>query len=427
MYGENYNSLNFIIGSENKIEERENEMISRIHYIVVFAIIYVLFSLILFIFAKSNVRLTFNGVYKENFNYSVREYIIIFIIVFIASIKMNFGSDYWSYSVIYNKALELYSSVSDIISSRGGLIGSGLYVMAFLMKSFTQYIGWNSALENNLIFIVVSIFSTCIVFRQIRKNSFSFEWSVTTYFFMGYFMIANNILKQQVAMSLMMVAYDCLEEKKYVRYIIICFGACLFHSTALVPSILFPIIRLVKLNDKVVKVISGICIGIMALLPYSIRFFSNITSLFDAKYIDNFTSYSNSTIGRIYVIGSLVVYIYIFSICYKNREYMLGKYDKTISYLSLLAVGIFINFISINFWLAIRISLYFYQFVIFALPNFIEKSNMSRVVKRNIKILLLIFCVFYVFFSWDNHYFGFHTIWSDMKPAYLPNYISKYE
>ena len=47
-------------------------------------------------------------------------------------------------------------------------------------------------------------------------------------------------------------------------------------------------------------------------------------------------------------------------------------------------------------------------------------------------IISLLFSVvgsrlFYVAFSWDNHYFGFHTIWSDMQPAYLPNYISKYE
>lgn len=402
-------------------------MISRIHYIVTFANIYILFCLLILKFANFRVKITFNGVYKEKFNYKVKEYAIIFIIIFIAAIKMNFGSDYWSYSVIYNKSLDLYSSVSDIISSRGGIIGSGLYVISFILKLFTQYLGWDSMLENNLIFIVVSIFSTCIVFRQIRKNSLNFEWSIAVYFFMGYFMIANNILKQQVAMALIMISYDYLIEKKYVRYILICFLACLFHSTALIPSIVFPIIGLIKLNDKVIKIISGVCIGIMALLPYSIKFFSNITFLVDEKYIDNFTSYSNSLVGRIYVIGSLVVYIYIFSVCYKNRGNILGKYDKSVSYLSLLAVGIFINFISINFWLAIRISLYFYQFVILALPNFIEKAEISKVVKRNIKIILLLFCIFYVAFSWDNHYFGFHTIWSDMQPAYLPNYISKYE
>ncbi len=64
----------------------------------------------------------------------------------------------------------------------------------------------------------------------------------------------------------------------------------------------------------------------------------------------------------------------------------------------------------------LRVFLYFYQFVIFLNPNTVGLCNLSS---RNVEIFcrfLIAFCVFYIIFSFDNHYFACHTIFEDMEP-----------
>lgn len=399
----------------------------RIKYYISFTILYIVFSVTMIVLLGSRRRMTFGGYSLEKIDNRTKDVFFAFVMVLIAAIKMNFGSDYWSYSLIYNRALTDYTGVKDILIQRG-FFGSGLYVISYLVKSFTSIIGWGTPVEHNLIFIICSIISTWTIIVQIRKHSDNYQWSVAVYFLMGYFMIANNILKQQIAMMLLLFAYDALWGKKYFKYFMLCLLACFFHTTAIFPTLLYPVVLKIKMDKRTVCAFSGICLAITVALPFIMHFLTKASFLGYTKYFENFATYSGASVGKLYAIGSFVAYLIIFICTYKIKYTLPNNDYRTYSYLVLLSAGLVINVLAFNFWLLIRVSLYFYQFVIFLIPNFISKISLSRKYVLYIKIALLLFSGFYVLYSWDNHYFAFHTIFNkEMVPAYLDYYISTYE
>lgn len=399
----------------------------RLKYYISFTVLYIAFSVLMIWLLGFKKKITIGTYYSAAANHRIKDILFAFIMIYIAAIKMNFGSDYWSYSLIYNRALTSYSGIPDIFEQRG-ILGSGLYVVAYILKSFTHSIGWDTPIEHNFIFIVCSIISTWAIIVQIRKHSENYQWSMAIYFLMGYFMIANNILKQQIAMVFLLFAYDALLEKKNVKYVCLCLFACLFHVTAIFPTLLFPLVIKIKMDKRAIYIFVGICLAITASLPVTMRFFANASFLGYTKYFENFATYSQASVGKTYAIGSFIAYMIIFICAYKFKDLLFKNDYISYSYLALLSAGLIINALAFNFWLLIRVSLYFYQFVIFLVPNIISQVNPSRRQLRYIKVALIVFAAFYVLYSWDNHYFAFHTIYNEgMEPAYLDYYISMYE
>ena len=398
----------------------------RFQYYISFTLLYLIFTFVFLWVLKPRVRFVYNGVYNEKRHNRIQNFFVAAILIVISSIRMNTGSDYWSYSLIYNRALSNYHSIAEVLADRPS--SPGLYVLSYVLKSISKSLNLDGVLEQNLLFIVVSVFTTVVTLTMIRKLSKDFKLSIMIYLLMGYYCIANNILKQQIAMSILLIAYDRCKQQKYVSYIILCIFACLFHITAIIPSILFPIIQRYRAKKSDIYIFIGINLLITALLPFTMRFFSNITILGYTKYFENFSTYSNATVGSTYALGCFIAYAIIFSIMYRNKDLIFESSKDTYTYIFVLSAGLIFNALALNFWLLVRVSLYFYQFVIFLIPNAIVACNPSKNTKRWIYIGLIAFCVFYILYSWDNHYFAYHTVYEEnMVPAYLDTYISLYE
>lgn len=113
---------------------------------------------------------------------------------------------------------------------------------------------------------------------------------------------------------------------------------------------------------------------------------------------------------------------------YRHKYDLTLKDEKMLMYMNMLSMALIINIFSINYWLLIRFSYYFYQFTIFLIPNSYESLKLTNVEKRNLKIILIIFAIFFVVFSGENTYYAYHTVFNkNMQPAYLDDYIKLYE
>ncbi len=382
----------------------------RIEYYLSFTLLYIIFSLIM-------IWLSPNKFKKKG---KVGMALVGAILIFVCSIRMNTGSDYWAYSVIYNRSFDSYYNLVEVYEEQGN--SPGFYVLSYFLKELTINLGWESPLENNLIFIVTAIFVTITTFYLIIKDSFDIKWSMWVFFLMGYFLIGTNILKQIFAMIILMFAYDYLFKKKYVVYGGLCVLAVLFHVTALVPALLFPFADRIKL-----KVVIWPCLLMAIILPILGEYAANVSLFGYVKYFKHFSIYSDAEIGKFYSIGCLAAYSALYITLKKYSKRIREVSPKTYSYINLLAVGIAINAVAINFWLILRISLYFYQFSLFLIPNAIRIINPSQNKTRTIKVYFILFAIFYVLFSMDNHYFAYHTIYEDMEPVNLYDYVDKYE
>ena len=398
----------------------------RLQYYISFTLLYLCFSLALVWISSPKIRFVINGAYNEERRNKIHYFFVAACLIIISSIRMNTGSDYWSYSLIYNRILSNYQSIHDILADRP--FSPGIHIISYILKTISRNFELSGVLEQNLLMIAVSVFTTLLTLRIIDRHSNDVKFSLLVYLLMGYYCIANNILKQQVAMSFLFVAYYRCREKKYALYVLYCTLACLFHITAIVPSLLYPVILKYRTRKIDIYVLIGLCLLITAILPFTSRFFANASFLGYTKYFENFATYSKARIGSIYAFGCLVTYMFIFAVMYKQKEVILEMSPDSYAYIFAIAIGIIFNALALNFWLLVRISLYFYQFIIILLPNAVIACKPTKKIKRLIYLGLVVFCVFYVLYSWDNHYFGYHTVFNNnMVPAYLDTYISMYE
>ena len=396
----------------------------RYKYIMSFVLLYLTFSYSIVHFSKSQIRFTI-GRNRKPFNLTI--FLIGFVLIVISSIRLNTGSDYRSYWIIYNWS-ERYKNINYIISLEG--IQSALYILAFKLKEFvsTHYFG-NSVLEQNILFIFVAVIANVINLRQIRKNSQNISMGIMVYLYLGFYMISNNLLKQQITMSIFLIAFEEFYHRRYVKYCILCAIACLFHVTVLLPAILLIFGGRKYIKVRFILLFIIVFFAASFTIPIFGKYFTIITKIgISKKYFDNIFRYSSDWRRIIYVLGSFIMYFYLYRIVYRHREEFIEKNDKLLIYMQLIAMGLIINAFSVNYWLLIRFSYYFYQFSIFLIPNCYESLQMTQLERKNLKILLVLFAMFFVVFSGENTYYGYHTVFNkNMEPVYLDEYIQLYE
>lgn len=128
--------------------------------------------------------------------------ILLCLLVFIVGIRTNSGSDYYNYLLSFRNVDNWFHSLNQLLTTR---FQNGLYVLMYVIKSFTK----NEA----LFFVILAILNYLPIFYLIRKYSNDVLLSFSSWIFLGFFLMSTNILKQSLAMVLVLLAFDCLIEK----------------------------------------------------------------------------------------------------------------------------------------------------------------------------------------------------------------------
>ena len=390
----------------------------RYRYILEFVTLYILFCFVMLLPYK--VKL----VNQKGKRMIIPEHIICLIWIIVSSIRLNSGSDYWAYYRIYNDIKVYFHSITEVFDYHG--FQSGIHVLSYILK---ETFSGDTPLEMNVLFIVIAIFSYIVIINRIRKNSKNTKLSIMLYMFLGFFLISNNILKQQVAMSFMLIAYDYLYEKKYLRYVILCIAACFFHISAIIPAITFLIIHRFRLTFRMFLGFFVFFLSLTLMLPYIARPIAELGILGSySNYIANISLYAGNIRRTIGVMITLVMYAFIFWRIYRFKEKIKSIDTKTYGYIALIFVGIMINAVSINLWVINRIAFYFYQYAIFLVPNTIEILGLKKKQYKKYMIIIVIFTFLFSIFYGENTYYSYHTVFdSSMEPTSLENYVKLYE
>lgn len=133
-------------------------------------------------------------------------FIFFVILAIISSIRVNAGSDYFNYYSNYISVTYYYENLIKAVTSR--------YQFGIVALDYTiqRLIGTSNGIFL-VISIVVSVF-TWIIF--LRYSSFP-RISASVWLLSGFYLISNNLLKQYIAMMLMMIGYFV-----YVESILFC-------------------------------------------------------------------------------------------------------------------------------------------------------------------------------------------------------------
>lgn len=96
--------------------------------------------------------------------------------------------------------------------------------------------------ENVQLFLLcVSAFAVGVFCRFVYKYSDNPLLSYIVYMSLGYYGIGFQMLRHIVAASILLISYDCLKNRKFVRFSVLVLLASCFHITAFVFIVAYPI------------------------------------------------------------------------------------------------------------------------------------------------------------------------------------------
>ena len=342
--------------------------------------------------------------------------LIIIILVVISGIRCNFGSDMFNYYNQYNNVTYNYRNLGDVFNSS---YQSGFITLCYIVYQLTNFefgIFWSIAL---ITYPVIVIYA--------RKKTQRPSLVIASYILMGFFVMSNNILKQNIAMTLLLIAYySFLKKKKYIRYAILIFIASKFHITALVVGIL--IIFTTKISPTYKNFGKFVLLGVIICILYNFVLPLIITNI---PILSRYEGYlylerSTSTIirGTLNIISYIIMYV-ILTLIFLHEKEKIKAIDERDNYgyeqISFLFIAIMISIVAIRNQAINRIALYLYQFIIFMIPNLfkIKYSYRNKQAYLSLIVILIIgwFCLNNIIGA-ENRYYDYSTYFNDTPKSY---------
>lgn len=239
------------------------------------------------------------------------------------------------------------------------------------------------------LFIVTAIICIgCICYGTVKL---SINWQYTLFLFVGlrffYFFLSG--LRQSLALSIVILAFVMLQEKKYIHFLCLVLLSSTFHFSALIFLIVFPLSR-IKINGRtVIKILILVLIVYVLFIPILGVVLSKLPSYY-SHYIASEAGSANNIANYIYTLINII--FFVFAYLAGNAKDLRVNTEKKEAYdvnlqllLMLLTVGA--SFIATRASILDRIVQYFWIFSIFSIPNMLFSIKDQK--KRTIWYLLI--------------------------------------
>ena len=302
---------------------------------------------------------------KQNKKYLITIFVIL--TLFLTLKSENVGVDAKSYKEIFYDISKM--SFLDVYSYDRYEIG---------YKYFCKLI---SMIWSNYQFFlcIVSIIEMIGFYYFIKNYSKNYIFSLFIFVTFDPYIFTFGILRQAISLSLLLLSVKFLKENKLLKYIMLVIFASLFHKTALIFLLLYPL-KYIKLNKNTMIIFS-----IAVLLLF---LFGDVVINFILSFIykpANTTFHSGSG----YKLLILLYCLSLFAFDYKDKLKNLGSYN--LDFIKFLMLGTMIQSLSPTFENTGRITLYFFPFLCIIVSNLLE-------VIKNIKLTILMFIVLSIYF-----------------------------
>lgn len=277
-------------------------------------------------------------------------------LLIISAIRYNVGTD-------YDKRY-----VQDYINLSNGIdvpnLEIGFKAIDYTCLLFTK--------ETFLLFIVTSIIILSIIFEVIYKKSTNKVLSIVIFFFGGYFFGTLNLVRQYIAVVLIMLGYQFLtsenKKKAYIGFIICAILAFLMHSSSI---ICFAILFFNKKNLVSIKWIIPVSIFVLILNQNIMKILTPIieNTRFNVYLIGKF---AGGEISLLTIIENFAVYIFMYSIYYYYKKNNKNIEKEGITYLNIQGLALLCTVAGVIHMQFLRIAIYFWIFQILSIPYYLE-------------------------------------------------------
>ncbi len=256
------------------------------------------------------------------------------------------------------------------------------------------------------IFIAITSIFTFLIFAWfIYKNSQDIYMSVFLFIALHFWFMYMNIIRQTIAVCIVLIASEILKSKKirkmkYFIFIVMIILASTFHNSALIMLVLFPL-SFIQFERK--EILTSIFLVLIAIFTYSKIFVLLSGFINHRNYVDVYLAQGEADISvigyfsalmytAIFILGSINLVIKRNKKIASNRYILIdndnGYTDDYLMYMLLIIM--ITRILSIKLTIIGRISYYFYPFIWIALPRIM--SRISSINSRQILRSCIYFC-----------------------------------
>lgn len=214
-------------------------------------------------------------------------------------------------------------------------------------------------------------------FLFIKRYSKNYLLSVVMFITIGTFSMQFYVIRQAIALSIFLMAFHYIGEKKLLKYILAIIVAALFHKTALILLLIYPLINIPPSKYK------NIVVAVLALLTL---IFEPIVS--NLLIMDFYEQYSDKVISGD-GIALFSVYVLMYAV-YAILSRRINEKEK-IEIKGLGLFTVFLQFFSILNNLFSRIVKYSRNSFVILIPNLVQRYNVKS--KIFFSIILIIACI----------------------------------
>lgn len=270
-----------------------------------------------------------------------------------------------------------YSFFEHIVRSIGenplfSELGFSAYIW-LLAKIFPTY---------RYLLIITAIVIVACTMRFIYKYSENALLSVIMFITLGLFTFNMNGLRQGIAMSICLIAYDFIEKKKFIPFLLVVLLAMSFHKSAIFFALTYFIIFM--------KPKWNYTMFFIGLLVLFVIFSDNLTIIYDALTSEDYAGAESFDSG-----GVVTVLIYLLVIVLAFISSIKIKRGTIFNCILLSLVGLILylaRFFSVQIYE--RVSYYFYYFIILLLPSAINKYEIKSQTLINTIVVILSIILF---------------------------------
>lgn len=318
--------------------------------------------------------------------------LICFPLAFIAGIRYNVGTDFNTYSKWFNLA-KLYPLNYYINYSERGFIYL-ITIISFLTNSNEIYFFIVEYLT--LLFVVMAFF-------KLKKDI-----GVAEPLFIYYLLVYHasfNIMRQVLALSIIIFALSYLLEKKYKIYIILCLVASTIHQTSIICLlfVLYPLMHRFenvssKINipiesyDKKYYLKRFVFLLTYILLPYLfINYIKDLLLIADKLYLLRPNQISQLGVRNMLTVFYLFIPYFFYKINIIQKEKIVILFDILSFFIPIVFIGFVIDF-------AERLMIYPLVVLVFLIP-LLNKYKKKLYCFSLIKLYYLLFCALKYFYE----------------------------
>lgn len=340
---------------------------------------------------------TFGGKKKRIY---ISDVFIASILVIVAGIRCNCGSDYYNYYIQYTHIQNWYSSIWEVMHAQ---LQSGYQDLCYLTS--TLFGG-----EFTIFFVIEICVAFPIILWARKRGNYPVE-SISLWILLGYYALSLNILKQIMAMVLVIYALDAISIKKYFKFTLLAIMACLFHLSAIFAVFAILVVDKIKYTKNLFCYLLLGSLALVALFEWVMRLATRFVPAKYVSYIRLALGESGAIDTKLRLGGILVSIMYIY-LLYMICESKVNFDQYQIKMIKVMILAIPFLCFGIRYYLINRVSYYMVQFVVLLLPEYLH--SLSKKKRRNIWLMLVAFCMCFAILCAENNYYSYSTIFTDV-------------